>query len=859
MTAVCESTLQSHTPMMRQFLQIKSQYPDLLVFYRMGDFYELFFDDAKRAAKLLDITLTHRGQSAGEPIPMAGVPFHAAEGYLARLVKHGESVVICEQVGDPATSKGPVAREVTRILTPGTVTDDALLDAKHDNTLVSVHAEDDNQFGIASCDLSTGKIIVMEANTIVDLNGALRQLEPAELLIAEDCSLAEQLSINCSITKRPPWEYQHKTAVEQLCEQFETHDLDGFGVSDYTLAIQAAGSLLQYIKYTQREHLPHLTSISATQACQTIQLDSSTQLNLEIITNQQGTQHNTLFSILNRTATTMGTRGLRRWLIRPLRDHQTIKHRQAAIQALITTDSYTSLHQHMQPIADMARIASRIALRSARPRDLAALRNSLSQLPTICDLISTLQTPLLSDIHQAIQHFDSLEELLTRAIIPQPPVVIRDGGVIQTGYDTELDELRNLSENSNQFLLDLEQREKERTGLSSLKVGYNRVHGYYIEISRLQASEAPTEYIRRQTLKNVERFITPELKTYEDKVLSSRSRALSREKHLYDELLNQLNDDIDRLHACAEAITTLDILTTFAERAITLDYNCPLLTQESGIHIVGGRHPVIERVIDTPFVSNDIKLNRQSSMQMITGPNMGGKSTYMRQTALITLLAHVGSFVPATKATIGPIDKIFTRIGASDDLSSGRSTFMVEMTETANILHNATANSLVLLDEIGRGTSTFDGLSLAWAIAEHIAAKTQAFTLFATHYFELTTLADSHKMIHNVHLNATEYGDRIVFLHKVKSGPASQSYGIQVAKLAGVPNSVILAARDKLFTLEKEAYHASQTGLTEQTELFKERDLSEVEQEIIAAQLDDLTPKQAHDLLYKIQGKIKAL
>lgn len=853
MTPVCEKSLQSHTPMMRQYLQIKSQYPDTLMFYRMGDFYELFFEDAQRAASLLDITLTYRGKTAGQPIPMAGVPYHAAEAYLAKLVKLGESIVICEQVGDPATSKGPVAREVARILTPGTVTDEALLNAKQDNMLISICINADNTFGIASCDISSNQITLVEVNTKTELDAVLRQFEPTEVLLSEDSPLIDELTIPCRLTKRPPWEYQYNTAVEQLCEQFETHDLAGFGVTGHDTALQAAGSLLQYIKYTQRERLPHLKAINTQHVCDTIQLDSATQINLELITNSQGEQKNTLFSVLNHTATAMGTRCLRRWLVRPLRDHQRIRHRQTAIQALITTDCYTTLHQLMKPIADIARISGRIALMTARPRDLSALRDSLAQLPLISDQISSLQTPLLNECFHAIQHFEACHQTLTRAIIPQPPVVLRDGGVIATGYDAELDELRALSENSNQFLLEMEQREKEKTGLSTLKVGYNRVHGYYIEISRAQADQAPTAYIRRQTLKNVERFITPELKTHEDKVLSSRTRALAREKHLYEALLKSLNDNIECLQACADAIMKIDVITTLAERAVSLNYTCPKLTQDPGLHIVGGRHPVIEQVLTTPFVANDIKLSRQTSMQMITGPNMGGKSTYMRQTALITLLAHVGSFVPAKQATIGPIDKIFTRIGAADDLSSGRSTFMVEMTEAANILHNATAHSLVLLDEIGRGTSTFDGLSLAWAIAEYMTIHTQAFTLFATHYFELTALADLHKPIQNVHLNATEYGDRIVFLHKVKSGPANQSYGIQVAKLAGVPTAVISNAKDKLHALEQEAYATHKQQTPEQAELFVENNTSALEDKLRDTNLDTLTPKAALDLLYELK------
>lgn len=857
MTLAADSTMQSHTPMMRQYLTIKAQYPDLLIFYRMGDFYELFFDDAVRAAKLLNITLTHRGQSAGKPIAMAGVPFHAAESYLAKLVKLGESIVICEQLGDPATSKGPVERGVTRIITPGTVTDEAMLDEQQDNILAVIHQQNDT-YALATCDISTAEFLLYETKNYDELLSELARANPVELLSCENSLLSDQLPQAYTVKQRPPWEFELNSAMTQLCEQFSTQDLDGFGVTPYKVALQAAGCLLQYIKYTQRNTLPHIRSIKIANTADTIQLDSATRRNLELTQNLQGNHTNTLVDVLDNTNTAMGARLLRRWIHQPLRNQHLIKQRQQAVKELLTADQLDVIKQSLSQIADMERILCRVALLSARPRDLTSLAQSLHQLPTLINLLELYHADLLTQTKLNITDFDTVAVLLKQAIIDNPPVVIREGGVIADGYDAELDELRALSTNSGQFLIDLELRERERTQISTLKVGYNRVHGYYIEISRAQSEKAPTEYIRRQTLKNVERFITPELKTYEDKVLSSKSRALSREKQLYDELLTKLNEHLEALQHCAKAIAELDVLTNFAERALTLDYNCPTLTNEPGLSIEEGRHPVVERVIDNAFVANDTKFTSKSRIQIITGPNMGGKSTYMRQTALITLLAHTGSFVPAKKATIGPIDKIFTRIGAADDLASGRSTFMVEMTETANILHNATKNSLVLLDEIGRGTSTFDGLSLAFATAAHIAKNLNCYTLFATHYFELTALADQYKSITNVHLNATEYGDKIVFLHKVKSGPASQSYGIQVAKLAGVPTEVIHTAREKLFELENQSHQQSSLlQAPQQVQLFCEQEDHSVIKKLREINPDNLTPRAALDILYELVSLAK--
>lgn len=837
-----------HTPMIKQYLKIKSEYPDLLLFYRMGDFYELFFKDAERAAHLINITLTARGKSGGKPIPMAGIPYHAADNYLAKLVRLGESIAICEQVGDPATSKGPVAREVTRIITPGTITDEALLSAEQDNTLMVIH-EKNNRFGISTLDITNGHYTVQEINSQEHLLAELERIKPAELLLSENSELIDELSARYAVQKRPPWEFEQSTAESLLCEQFKSRDLDGFGVAHLPLALSAAGCLLQYVKYTQRSALPHITSIKTEQHDNTILLDAATQRNLELVTNLSGNTDNTLASLLDRTATSMGSRLLRRWLNRPLRNRSILLKRQNSITALLSSHQMTELSDILRGIADLERILARVALRSARPRDLTQLRHALSQLP----LLETIITTIPECKNAALRTFPELHTYLDGALIENPPVVLRDGGVIAEGFDKELDELRALSHNSSQFLLDLEQREREKTKISTLKVGYNRIHGYYIEISRAQSEQAPTEYIRRQTLKNVERYITPELKSFEDKVLSSRAKSLAREKILYELIIDQIMKDLDPLQQCAAAIAELDVLNNLAERAQTLNFNAPTFSDKPGIEIKAGRHPVVEDVMDHPFMPNDTLLSDKRRMMIITGPNMGGKSTYMRQTALITLLAYIGSYVPAEAATLGPIDRIFTRIGAADDLASGRSTFMVEMTETANILHNATENSLVLMDEVGRGTSTFDGLSLAWASAEYLAQPIKAFTLFATHYFELTALPDTLPHVMNVHLDAAEHGEKIVFLHTLKEGPANQSYGLQVAQLAGVPRHVIQRAKTKLLELEKQG--ATTAAPTQQAELFEAppHPMLEAFDEL---NIDELTPRDALAILYEWKEKM---
>ncbi len=843
--------LESHTPMMRQYLQLKAKYPDMLLFYRMGDFYELFYNDAEKAARLLHISLTARGKSAGKAIPMAGVPYHAAENYLAKLIKLGESVVICEQVGEPTTTKGPMAREVSRIITPGTVTDEALLEQNEDNLLVAIY-EEKQSIGIASLDISRGKFNVTQLSDHAALMAELERLQPSECIISEDSNLEGQLSGIKALTHRPPWEFDLQAAEDLLCKQFKAQDLSGFGVEAAQLGVRAAGCLLQYVAYTQRSALPHIQSLKLKQQDQYVILDLTTRRNLELTLNMRGSTEHTVAWVLDKTATVMGSRLLRRWLHQPLRDIAIIEQRQQAIAALIKSNNTQTAQQQLRNIGDMERILARVALRSARPRDLAQLRDSIAVLPAVKKLVGKLRNKQLTAIKENLGPFSELHACLTRALLETPPMVLREGGVIANGYDEQLDDLRDVSENTHQYLLELEKRERERTNLSTLKVGYNRVHGYYIEISRAQAAKAPVEYTRRQTLKNVERYITAELKEFEDKVLSSRARALAREKLLYEQLLDIILKQLVDLQNCAQAVAEFDVFNNFAERAQTLGLTAPKFSKTPGVKIKQGRHLVVEQVLENPFVPNDCDLTEKSRMLMITGPNMGGKSTYMRQVALICLLAHTGCFVPAESVTLGPLDRIFTRIGASDDLASGRSTFMVEMTETANILRNASENSLVLMDEVGRGTSTFDGLSLAWATSVHLAEKVCAFTLFATHYFELTTLPEFYPSIENIHLDAIEYSEQIVFLHQVQSGPASKSYGLQVAQLAGVPSTVITQAREKLQQLEKNSLHSDKLGPAQQ-ELFSAPKQHPAIEALTNMQVDDVSPRQALALIYQLK------
>ena len=848
-----------NTPMMQQYLRIKADHPDTLLFYRMGDFYELFFDDAKKASQLLDITLTSRGQSAGLPIPMAGIPYHSAEGYLAKLLKKGVSVAICEQIGNPATSKGPVERKVVRIVTPGTVTDEALLDDRTDNLLIALYAlTDANQhYGIASLDLTSGRFILQQVDSEDQLLSELGRLNPAELLFSEDWRLPASLQQRGGLCRRLPWHFDLESAKQRLLQQFNTLDLKGFGCEHLPAAIAAAGALLLYVKETQQTALPHIQGICTENSADSILLDASSRRNLELDYHPSGQLQYTLFGVLDKTSSTMGSRCLRRWINRPLRDVQRLNDRYACIESLLNNSLYLALQSQLRQVGDIERISSRIALKSARPRDLLVLRSTLAVLPELQQSLATSENLQLAEIAQQIGEHPDILTLLQKALVDNPPVLIRDGGVIAPGYHEDLDELRNLSQNADQFLIDMENREKAATGISTLKVNYNRVHGYYIEISHLHADKIPLHYTRKQTLKGAERYITEELKSFEDKVLSAKDKALSFEKFLYEELLNMIAAALIPLQQCAAALAELDVLNTFAERAVTLTLSAPTLTDVPGIDIEGGRHLVIEQVSDIPFVPNDLSFSNQRKMLVVTGPNMGGKSTYMRQAALIVLIAHIGCYVPAKQFSCGPIDKIFTRIGASDDLSSGRSTFMVEMSETANILHNATEKSLILMDEIGRGTSTFDGLSLAWACADHLAKQTKAFTLFATHYFELTTLADEQDIIYNVHLDAMEHGDKIIFLHAVKDGPANQSYGLQVAALAGVPRSVIEKAKTKLRHLEDHAYKEKQSvNDVKQLDLFSSPEDHPAVTLLEDILPDELSPKQALELLYKLKALV---
>jgi DNA mismatch repair protein MutS len=848
------AALETHTPVMQQYLRLKAQYPDVLLFYRMGDFYELFYDDAKRAARLLDITLTARGQSSGQPIPMAGVPYHSVEGYLAKLVRRGESVAICEQIGDPSKSKGPVERQVVRIVTPGTVTDEAFLEERRDQLLAALFRNGE-RFGLAWLELSSGRFSVLEAEGSEALASEIERLRPAELLVPEHSPPA---GVTTFIRERPPWHFDLQTATRSLCEQFQTRDLAGFGCADRLLAISAAGCLLQYVRDTQKASLPHLRGLRTEERGEAVLLDAATRRNLELSTSLADRPDCTVASVLDRTATAMGGRELRRWLHRPLRDRRPVELRLQAIGALIDKGLHGPLHDVLAYVGDVERGLARVALKTARPRDLAQLREALARLPELQRLLAGIDSPGLLDLATRAGTYPDIHALLARAIVEQPPPILREGGVIANGYDAELDELQRISEHSDQYLLDLEARERQRSGIANLRLGYNRVQGYYIEINRSLADRVPPDYHRRQTVKNSERYITPELKEFEDKVLSARDRALAREKQLYDGLLDQLIGRLAELQATAAALAALDVLANLAERAVTLRYTAPQLTDDPVVEISEGRHPVVEQFIDQPFVPNDLQLHDARRILVITGPNMGGKSTYMRQTALIAILARMGSYVPARAARIGPIDRVFTRIGASDDLAGGRSTFMLEMTEAANILNNATAQSLVLMDEIGRGTSTYDGLSLAWACAQHLARSTRAFTLFATHYFELTSLAAELEGCANVHLDATEHGDKLIFLHTVKEGPANQSYGLQVAALAGVPQKVITAARRYLRELERRSAAAHEPR-PQQELLLEVPDEPREHPAVTALQsldVDTLTPRQAQDALYELKRLI---
>ncbi|MFZ5506025.1 MAG: DNA mismatch repair protein MutS [Pseudomonadota bacterium] len=838
--------LSGHTPMMQQYLGFKRQHPDLLVFYRMGDFYELFFEDAIRVARLLDITQTHRGQSAGQPIPMAGVPFHAVEQYLARLVKMGESVVIVEQIGDPATSKGPVERAISRIVTPGTLTDASLLDERSDSLLMALHVER-ARAGVAWLNLASGELKLTEVAANV-LPSLLDRLRPAELLVADMANAPEG---SWAVTPRSAWQFDVTEATRLLCEHFGSRDLAAFDVAEVPIALAACGALFSYAQATQQRALAHVTTLAVEHDSNWLRMDAATRRNLELTETLRGEASPTLLSLLDTCATSMGSRWLRRALHHPLRERARADARQEAVAALRDTDRADRVHDALRGIADIERIAARVALRTARPRDLSSLRDSLAQLPAIAEAIP-LDRGLLDQARATLAQPLAASDLLARAITDEPAAQLRDGRVMRAGFDGELDELRGLQDNCGEFLLALEARERSRTGIANLKVEYNRVHGFYIEVTHANVERIPDDYRRRQTLKNAERYITPELKAFEDRALSAADRATSREKFLYEQLLDALAPELPLLGDIARALSELDGLIAFARAAQRHDYCRPQFVDEPEITIERGRHPVVEQQVEN-FIANDTAMHDARRMLLITGPNMGGKSTYMRQVALIALLAHCGCPVPARAVRLGPLDAIHTRIGASDDLASGRSTFMVEMTEAAGILHGATERSLVLMDEIGRGTSTFDGVALAQSIARHLLTRNRSWTLFATHYFELTQLAQAHPSCANMHLDAVEHGSRIVFLHAIEEGPASQSYGIEVAALAGVPGTVIRDARRSLQQLE-----ASRINAGPQADLFAPAPPPEPPSHaavdaLAALDPDSLSPREALDALYALK------
>ncbi|MCU0897668.1 MAG: DNA mismatch repair protein MutS [Burkholderiales bacterium] len=842
----------SHTPMMQQYLRLKAQHPDMLLFYRMGDFYELFHEDAEKAARLLDITLTTRGASAGAPIKMAGVPWHSAEQYLAKLVKLGESIAICEQVGDVATAKGPVERAVTRIVTPGTLTDAALLEEKSDNVLAAV-VTDRREAGIAWLSLASGEFRVLETAAAA-VPAELQRIRPAEILVAHGTELTLPDSL-AAVTRLPEWHFELESAKAALAKQLGTRDLAGFGLEDLRPAIAAAGALLGYAQRTQGQNLGHVTAIVAERGDAYVRMDPATRRNLELTETLRGQPAPTLFSQIDNAATSMGSRLLRHGLHHPIRDHVALSARHAAVEELADSSGSTpaaTIRALLRRLADVERIASRVALRSARPRDLSALRDSLATLPEIGDALSGATAPLLVALRSRVALPADALALLRAAIASEPGAMVRDGGVIADGYSAELDELRSLATNAGEFLVTLEARERERTGIPNLKVGYNNVHGYFIEVTNAQADKVPADYRRRQTLKSAERYITPELKAFEDKALSAQERSLALERALYEALLTELAAHVADLQRVARAAAELDVLAGFAALAMERNWTRPQFTVEPGIEIEAGRHPVVEAQVEE-FIANDARLGATRRLLLVTGPNMGGKSTYMRQVALIAILAHIGCFVPARKARFGPLDQVFTRIGAADDLAAGRSTFMVEMTESANILHNATERSLVLMDEVGRGTSTFDGLALAWAIARHLVERNRSFTLFATHYFELTRLAQEYREVANVHLDAVEHKDTIVFLHAVEEGPASQSYGLQVAALAGVPQAVVRAAKRRLAELEQAS--VTREG---QPDLFVAPSAPEAPRHPALDLIEDvdpdaLTPRAALELVYRLK------
>ncbi len=848
----------AHTPMIRQYLGIKAEYPDTLLFYRMGDFYELFFEDAEKAAKLLDITLTSRGKSANNAIPMAGVPFHSVDQYLEKLVTQQISVAICEQIGDPSTSKGPVERKVVRIITPGTLTEENLLDDRTENITAALFSSN-GKIGIATLEISSGRFRGFEVDHPERLSSEILRLHAAEFLVAQNQS--GQFD-NKRETEIPDWYFDEARAHQVLCDTFAAQSLRAFGSADFPIATRAAGALLRYIRDLHGNATPHITGIDYEQQNSTVIIDAVSRKNLEIDSTQDGKPGLSLIKLFDHCDTSMGARMLRRWFNGPTRDYQTLRQRHDATGWLLQEQRYRTLKPLLKQIGDMERILARIAMKTAQPRDLVRLKNALGILPEISTFIEASSSERLQSLLPMLSTKPTTRQLLARALKDEPPSVIREGGVLRDEYDQQLGEFRHLQRDSGEFLIKLEAQEKQRTGITNLRIKYNRVHGYYIELPRSKSEQVPKEYIRRQTVKNAERFVTEELKVFEDKILSAKSKALAREKWLYYDIIETLIPQVTDLLRCANALAILDCLNNYAERALTLKLNRPDLVEELVLIIAEGRHPVVEQVLESDFIANSVSLDKKSKMQIITGPNMGGKSTYMRQIAIITLLSYTGAFIPAKSAQIGPIDRIYTRIGAADDLAGGRSTFMVEMTEMAHILRNATPNSLVLVDEIGRGTSTFDGLALAWACAGELANRLQAFTLFSTHYFELTALAEQLKSASNVHLSAVEHGNDIVFLYNVKNGPANQSYGLQVARLAGVPDDVIENSRLKLYSLENQYVESSNNAkkslnphnIPTQSSLFTS---NRAEEQAVIARLKDLvidqiSPREALNILYEL-------
>ncbi len=842
--------LAGHTPMMQQYLRIKAQHGDSLLFYRMGDFYEMFFEDATRAATLLDIVLTSRGQSNGEAIPMAGVPAHAADSYIARLARLGESVAICEQIGRPTPSGGPVKREVVRLVTPGTLTEEALLDSGSDNLVAALY-QTDGGYGLAWMELSSGSFSITECEGLEELQGELQRLRPAELLISEGAQAPEALPGRPVIHERRNWQFSTSSARRSLEDQFRVHNLDGFGIEGMDRAIAAAGCLLDYVKDTQRGALPHVRTLNVERAGEALLMDAATRRNLELDRSLSGRDEYTLAGILDRCATPMGSRLLRRWIHRPLRSHEVLRLRYQALDEL--REAQEGWRAAIREVGDLERVLARLAIRTARPRDLEQLRSALKAAPAMRERLLSLDAPLLQSLAERLEAPPEGLGLLEESIAEHPAPRIRDGEVIAAGYSQELDELRKISSNADAALQDLEKEERERSGIANLKLGYNRVHGYYIELRRSQAEEAPEHYIRRQTLKHSERYITPELKRFEHRVLGARERAQELEVRLYEELLEKLSLWLAVWQDLAAAVAETDVLVNLAARSLELGYARPELAGRPGIRLKASRHPVVERALESEFIANDLTLDDETRMLIVTGPNMGGKSTYMRQVALIVILAHIGSFVPAAQAEFGPLDRIFTRIGAGDDLAGGRSTFMVEMTETASILHNATEQSLVLMDEVGRGTSTYDGLSLAWAAAAYIAERLRCFTLFATHYFELTALAGTAPACVNVHLDAVEHAGTLVFLYSVREGPADRSYGLQVAALAGVPRQVIAAARQTLEDLEQRSGRLIEREQAQPQLPLKLGEPTMAERLLAAVDPEQLSPREALDLLFELK------